>query len=80
MPTKKIAISIDSFVLSRVEQLVKEGRYSNRSKAIETAVREKVARADRVRLIRELAKIDPSEEQQLAEESIELDANDWPEY
>lgn len=80
MPTRKIAVTIDEYVLGRLEQLVHDGRYANRSKAIETAVREQVARADRSRLIRELAVLDPIEEQELAEESISADADEWPEY
>lgn len=78
MPTKKIAVSIDEYVLSRLEQLVQDGKYSNRSKAIETAVREKVARADRARLVHELAKLDSDEEQELADEM--MDTDEWPEY
>lgn len=78
MPTRKIAISIDEYVLTQLERLVQEGRYSNRSKAIETAVREKVARADRARLVHELAYLDSDEEQELADEMI--DADEWPKY
>lgn len=36
MPTKKIAITIDEFILKGTEELVREGRYPNRSEAIET--------------------------------------------
>ena len=80
MPKKKIAVTIDEYILGRLEQLVREGRYSNRSKAIETAVREKVARADRARLIHELARLDRDEEQELADEMIGIDTDEWPKY
>lgn len=80
MPTRKIAITIDESVLELLEQLIRDGRYPNRSRAIEQAVREKVERAERGRLVRELAKLDVSEEQLLAEEGIGTEIDDWPEY
>lgn len=80
MPTKKIAISIDEHVLRSLDHLVDEGRFQNRSRAIEHALRETVSRADRSRLVTELAKMDPAEEQEVAEESMAEDAGKWPEY
>lgn len=80
MPTKKIAISIDEHVLESLDHLVEAGRFQNRSRAVEHALRETVGRADRSRLVAELAKINPEEEQELAEETLKSDADEWPEY
>ncbi|MXY98177.1 MAG: hypothetical protein F4Z29_10630 [Gemmatimonadetes bacterium] len=44
--------------------------YKNRSQAIEEAVSEKLDRLKRGRLARECAKLDPVEEQELAEEGF----------
>ena len=80
VPTRKIAISIDEHVLEGLDHLVDEGRFQNRSRAIEHALRETVSRADRSRLVTELAKMDHDEEQELAEETIAEDKHEWPEY
>jgi hypothetical protein len=47
---------------------------------VQEAVREKLDRLDRSRLARECAKLDPSEEKQLAEEGLTEDLKTWPEY
>jgi Arc/MetJ-type ribon-helix-helix transcriptional regulator len=80
MPTKKIAISIDEHVLESLDHLVQEGRFQNRSRAVEPALRETVGRADRSRLVAELSKIDPKEVQDLADESLNTDVDEWPAY
>ena len=80
MPTRKIAVTIDEAVLESLEQLIRDGRYANRSRAIEQAVREKVSRAERSRLVQQLAKLDAAEEKSIAEEGIGADVDDWPEY
>lgn len=80
MAVTKVAISIDSKVLERVDQLVSEKRFPNRSRAIQTAVENALLRFDRTRLARECARLDPREEQRLAEEGITTDLEGWPEY
>jgi Arc/MetJ-type ribon-helix-helix transcriptional regulator len=60
--------------------LVKNKTFPNRSKAIQQAVEEKLARADRSRLARECAKLDPRAEQALADEDLEPDLAQWSEY
>ena len=66
----KVTFSIESGLLRRVDHLVKERVFSNRSQAVQAAVREKVARLDSNRLARECAKLDKAEEQALADEGL----------
>jgi Arc/MetJ-type ribon-helix-helix transcriptional regulator len=80
MPTTKVAISLDEEVLERLDELVEERVFPNRSRAIQQAVEEKLARLERVRLARECAKLDPDFEASLAEEGMSAESGDWPEY
>jgi len=80
MPKAKIAITLSEEALSRVDALVKDGTFANRSLAIETAVEEKLSRLDRVVLARECLKLDPAFEKELAEEGFAEDAAKWPGY
>ncbi len=68
MATSKIAITIDQNLLHRLDFLVKSQRFTNRSRAIQEAVAEKLARIERSRLAQECAKLDPKFEQEMAEE------------
>jgi metal-responsive CopG/Arc/MetJ family transcriptional regulator len=79
MTVQKIAITIDKTLLKRVDRLVDEDRFPNRSRAIQEAVREKLERMESSRLARELAKLDPVFEQKLADEDLG-DSLAWPEY
>ena len=67
MSSAKIAITIDHDLLVRLDRLVKERRFLNRSRAVQEALRDKVDRLDRSRLAVECANLDPQFEQQLAE-------------
>jgi Arc/MetJ-type ribon-helix-helix transcriptional regulator len=80
MSTVKIAITIQEHLLNRVDSLVKAGVFPNRSKALQEAVEEKLARLDRGRLARECAKLDKLLERSIAEEGLSRDINKWPEY
>ena len=80
MATTKVAVTIDTELLARVDQLVDQHHFPNRSKAIQEALRDKLARINRSRLARESAKLNPKEEQQIAEEGIEGELRSWPEY
>ena len=80
MARSKVAISLDEFTLSRLDQLVKKRVFPNRSQAIEQAVAEKLARIEKSRLAQECAKLDPSFEKALAEEGLSEDLAEWPEY
>lgn len=79
MSTAKIAISIDEDLLARLDRLVSEKRFANRSRAVQEAVKDKLERLERYRLARECAKLDPHFEQQLADEGLTADEQ-WPEY
>ena len=80
MQTAKIAITIDQGTLLRLYLLVTQKVFPSRSNAIQVAVQEKIERLDRIRLARECAKLDPREEQALAEEGIAQELAQWPEY
>jgi Arc/MetJ-type ribon-helix-helix transcriptional regulator len=80
MPTSKVAITLDEELLKKLDRQVREGKFPNRSRAIQDAVEEKLARLDRTRLIRESAKLDPEIEQKLADEGLAEDFEEWPEY
>jgi len=80
VPTSKVAITLDEETLKKLDRLVGEEKFPNRSRAIQEAVEEKLTRMDRTRLIRESAKLDPEYEQQLAEEGLSEDFEEWPEY
>jgi len=79
MTTDKVAITIDRQVLKRLDRLVAEKRFPNRSRAIQEAVEEKLSRMDRTRLAREAGKLDRRFEQRLADEGMPGEA-EWPEY
>ena len=78
MPKTKVALTLDSALLNRVDQLVARARFRNRSQAIETALAEKLARLARTRLAEECAKLDSAEEQRFANEAFGADTT-WPE-
>jgi len=80
MARSKVAISLDQQVLDRLDRLVKEAAFPNRSKAIEKAIEEKLARLERSRLARECAKLDPEFEKSMAEEGLSEELSGWPEY
>ena len=80
MPKTKVAVTVDTALLGRVDELVAARRFANRSQAVETALADAVARVARTRLARECAKVDPREEQALAEEGFAGSRDTWPEY
>jgi Arc/MetJ-type ribon-helix-helix transcriptional regulator len=75
---QKIAVTLDQRTVADLDRWVREGRYPNRSRALQSAVDLLNEREKRTRLARELAKIDPIEEKQLAEHGLGDDS--WPEY
>ncbi len=80
MGVAKITISIDEQLLSRLDVLVQSRIFSNRSQAVQSAVQEKVARLGKTRLAQECAKLDPQEEQVLADEGLAAEVAQWPPY
>lgn len=80
MSTAKIAITLREDLLDKLDGLVKSKVFPNRSRAVQVAVEEKLARLNRSRLARECAKLDPKFEQALAEEGMSSERDEWPEY
>jgi Arc/MetJ-type ribon-helix-helix transcriptional regulator len=76
----KVAVTLDSQTLRRVDRLVRDARYPSRSQAIEAAVAAQLERLERRRLAEECAKLEPAAERALAEEGIGEDAASWPRY
>jgi metal-responsive CopG/Arc/MetJ family transcriptional regulator len=80
MPKTKVAVTIDSEILKRIDELMDRRRFRNRSQAIEAALADKLERLARTRLVRESAKLDPRNEKRLADEGLAEDFATWPEY
>jgi metal-responsive CopG/Arc/MetJ family transcriptional regulator len=80
MASAKIAVTLEYNLLKKLDFLVKERIFPNRSKAIQEAVKEKIEKLDRSRLARECARLDPVFEQSMAEEGMAKDMELWPEY
>ena len=80
MSKTKVAVTLETRTLRRLDRLVREARYPNRSQAIQAAVAFELERLERRRLAEECAKLDPAAERALAEEGLGEDAAAWPEY
>ncbi len=80
MRSAKVAISIDSELLQRVDGLVKARKFASRSEAFQAAVREKIARLDKTRLASECAKLSKHDERTIADEGLRKDLESWPVY
>ena len=80
MPKTKVALTLDSGLLERLDELVERRRFRNRSQAVEAALADKLQRLARTRLARESAKLNPREEKRLADEGLADDLTSWPEY
>ncbi len=79
MSSRKIAITLDAEILSAVDALVNRRIFPSRSRAIQIAVKEKLDRLSDSQLARECSKLDPEQEQALAEEGLREDLSEWPE-
>ena len=80
MAASKIAITIDSSTLTRLDRLVRERKYPNRSRAVQEALDAQLDRVEHRRLYAELEKLDPEEEGRFAEEGMGGVKASWPEY
>jgi metal-responsive CopG/Arc/MetJ family transcriptional regulator len=80
MGAAKVAITIEEALLERIDRLVEQRKFPNRSRAIQEAVRDKLERMDQGRLARECAKLDPAFEQKMADEGLAEDLEEWPEF
>ena len=70
MNTTKVAISINKETLERLDRLVNNQVFANRSRAIQEAIEEKLTRLERMRLVEECMKLDPAVEKVMAEEVL----------
>jgi Arc/MetJ-type ribon-helix-helix transcriptional regulator len=80
MAAAKVAITIEEELLERIDRLVQQRRFPNRSRAIQEAVRDKLDRLERGRLARECAKLDRASERKMADEGLAGDLEEWPEF
>lgn len=80
MSTAKIAITMEEDLLKQLDSLVKSQVFPNRSKAIQEAVSDKLARISHRRLAQECSKLDKNFEQAMAEEGLNSEMDEWPEY
>ena len=75
---QKIAVTLDHRTVADLDRWVREGRYANRSRALQSAAELLIEREKRSRLARELKKLDLAKEKRLAEEG--LGDPSWPEF
>ncbi|HTP64068.1 MAG TPA: ribbon-helix-helix protein, CopG family [Geobacteraceae bacterium] len=80
MAKAKLAITLDEKTLAEVDGLVKRRIFPNRSRIIEAAIQEKLARLGKNRLAAECALLDPKFEKAMAEEGMGEELREWPEY
>ena len=80
MPKTKVALTLDSDLLERLDELVAKQHFRNRSQASESALADKLRRLARTRLARESAKLNPRHEKRLADEGTVDALDSWPEY
>lgn len=80
MNAAKITISLDQELLRRLDDLVQSNAYKSRSHAVQAAVEEKIARQQKTRLAEQCKKLDPFEEQALADLGLAAEAGQWPPY
>jgi metal-responsive CopG/Arc/MetJ family transcriptional regulator len=79
MRAVKILVTLDPDLLARLDQLVKENPFPNRSRAVQEAIRDKLQSLERSRLARESAELAPALEQAMADESFTVDGEQTPE-
>jgi Arc/MetJ-type ribon-helix-helix transcriptional regulator len=80
MPKTKVALTLDAALVEQVDALVANGRFRNRSQAVEAALADKLQRLARIRLATESAKLNPAEEKRSANEDMGGALDAWPEY
>lgn len=80
MPSAKIAITISEPTLLKLDRLVKERKFPNRSRVIQEALEEKLSKLEQTRLAEALQHIDPVTERIEAEEGMQHEVASWPTY
>jgi metal-responsive CopG/Arc/MetJ family transcriptional regulator len=79
MATTKIAISLDVDEARRLDELVANKVYPSRSKVIQEALADKLARISRSRLAEQCALLDGDAEQKMANEFSQGEIELWQE-
>jgi metal-responsive CopG/Arc/MetJ family transcriptional regulator len=80
MTAAKIAISIDPKLLKRVDTLVRRKVFRSRSEVIQLAIGEQIDRYDDKAFARECSKLDPAEEQAMADVGLSSEVAEWPPF
>ena len=80
MSVAKLAISLDLNMLKRLDKLVASHVFPSRSRVIQDALEEKLAKIDKSRIALECGKLDPKKEQDFAEEGMGSEACEWEKY
>ncbi len=80
MGKTKIAITLDEKVVKKVDGLVKNHVYPNRSRAMQEALQDKLEKIEHRRLARECTKLNPAFEKAIAEEGMSEELDEWPKY
>jgi Arc/MetJ-type ribon-helix-helix transcriptional regulator len=80
MGKAKIAITLDEEYIEQIDRLIGKHVFQSRSQAVQEAVGDKLQRIKRSRLSKECAKLDPVFEKAIAEEGLNEDIDEWPEY
>ena len=80
MGAAKVAVSLDRETLERLDRAVTAGTFPSRSRGVQLAVEEKLARLERTRLAEQCRQLDPAYERALAEEGLSEELEAWPEY
>jgi Arc/MetJ-type ribon-helix-helix transcriptional regulator len=80
MGKAKIAITLDEEYIEQIDRLIGKHVFQSRSQAVQEAVGDKLQRIKRSRLSKECAKLDPVFEKAIAEEGLNEDIGEWPEY
>ncbi len=80
MSIQTVTISIDENLLKQIDRLVKSQVYLSRNQIIQEAIIQKVWQLDQTRLAQECDKLDKTFEQSLADEGLDQEWEEWPEY
>ena len=80
MSAAKVAITLDRELLITIDRLVRQHVFPNRSRVIQQAVEEKIAKLESNRLARECAKLNREFEKAMAEEGLSDEVESWPVY
>ena len=80
MSIAKIAVSIDSNQLKKIDFYVKKHVFKTRSEAFRVAINQTLDHLEHKRLATECAKLEMNEEQEMADLGLKEDLEAWPKY